>query len=479
MRFSEFFGLRKSQAELDFIDIDPDWDTRLFIDPYAIEIRDDELSSELGYHVVSFFEDVLKSLADNPDRAVDLTNNLSEPQETFLGMSKGQPQGRGWGAFQSGQLLDALRNSRAFQTGILQDVAESELFIDGIGPDKISDLTTNLIRGPLIKYTKQQCEMYGIALNPGLAIAPIWDPDRRIWISEYQALPVVEGKPVILVPKIIARRRISLNSQEYYNLTVLEHLRAEHLSANTGLVRVLKSKKRYGEKVVWKKDLREEHPFSKGFLAEITRANPRLLEFYKELKGAQGAMSAKDLDPTLDESALASELKERLARIPLGKEAASEYQDCAASIFIFLFYPHLVSPKLEAPIHEGRKRIDIIFTNWSESGFFSSIKTAPQTRARYIIIECKNYSDDLENPEFDQLTGRFSPMRGQFGIISCREINKRESALRRCKDAAVDNRGVVILLEDSDLQTMLDFVANRQRANISRYMEDKLRSVIL
>lgn len=479
MRFSEFFGLKKSQAQLDFIDVNPDRDTRLFIDPYAIEIRDDELSSDLTYHIVSFFEDVLKSLSENPDRAVELTGNLREPQETFLGMSKGQPQGRGWGALQSEQLLEALRNSRAFQTGLLQDVAESELFIDGIGPDKISDLTTNLIRGPLIKYTKQQCDLYGVPLTVGIAIAPIWDPDRRIWVSEYQDLPVVDGRPVILVPKVIARRRVSLSSQEYYNTTILDHLKAEHLSANSGLVRVLTSKKRRGERVVWKKDLKEAHPFSKEFLAEITRANPRLLEFYKQLKGAQGALSAQDFDPQMDEAALAISLKDRLANIPSGKKAASEFQDCAASIFIFLFYPHLVSPKLEAPIHEGRKRIDIVFTNWSQSGFFFTAKTSPQTRARYVIIECKNYSDDLDNPEFDQLTGRFSPMRGQFGIISCREITNKASALKRCRDSAVDGRGVVVLLEDSDLNDLLDLVASKQRSGISRLMEDKFRNVIL
>ena len=89
MRFSEFFRLGLTQAELDFVDVDGDLDTRLFIDPYAIEIRQDELSQEFPHHIVSFFEDVLRSLRTGDDeRAEQLMSNLREPQETFLGMSR-------------------------------------------------------------------------------------------------------------------------------------------------------------------------------------------------------------------------------------------------------------------------------------------------------------------------------------------------------------------------------------------------------
>ena len=38
------------------------------------------------------------------------------------------------------------------------------------------------------------------------------------------------------------------------------------------------------------------------------------------------------------------------------------------------------------------------------------------------MVECKNYSRDLKNPELEQLSGRFSPRRGQVGIAACRTI---------------------------------------------------------
>ena len=46
MRFSKYFGLNQKQAELDFVDIDVSRDTRLFLDPYSIQIKDNEFSSK-------------------------------------------------------------------------------------------------------------------------------------------------------------------------------------------------------------------------------------------------------------------------------------------------------------------------------------------------------------------------------------------------------------------------------------------------
>jgi hypothetical protein len=58
-RFSEFFELGLSQAQLDFVDISNEYDTRVYVDPYAIEIRDDIWSAQASEHIRSFFKQVL------------------------------------------------------------------------------------------------------------------------------------------------------------------------------------------------------------------------------------------------------------------------------------------------------------------------------------------------------------------------------------------------------------------------------------
>src|SRR5579864_1307654 len=95
-RFSVTQHLQVTQSEVDFVDVDTSTDNRLYLDPYAIQIRDDEWSSNCGDHIRSFFNEVLDALrADNDARANHLLGNLHEPNETFLGQSSGRPRGRG------------------------------------------------------------------------------------------------------------------------------------------------------------------------------------------------------------------------------------------------------------------------------------------------------------------------------------------------------------------------------------------------
>ena len=61
-RFSDYFNLGKSQAELDFVDVSNDYDTPVYVDPYAIEVRDDQWSAQASEAIRSFFLEVLSAL---------------------------------------------------------------------------------------------------------------------------------------------------------------------------------------------------------------------------------------------------------------------------------------------------------------------------------------------------------------------------------------------------------------------------------
>lgn len=474
-RFSSVFQLSNSQAELDFVDIELDGDVPLYLDPYAIQIREDEWSEVCGDHIRSFFDEVLQGLrAGDNDRVVHLLSHLGEPNETHLGQSKGPPRGRGFGIEKAEKLADALRNSRAFETGLLADVAEAELFIHGVGPDLISDLTTNVLRLPLATYTLNQCNLYDIETVEVRTLEPCWNPVARRWESRTLHLPVHQGEPILLVPKFSVRQRLCLDGQEFYNFHMIEYLRAEYLAAGGGIVHFFKD----GRPHVFKKDVKERHPFSKDDLADFVRDNPNVLELYKQVKGAEGALSTKDFDEAFDEREFASGLPEVLERIPTGNNDADAYHNCVLGILTFLFYPNLINPIKEMAIHEGRKRLDIKYTNTGERGFFSAILQSPQTRALSVPVECKNYSTDVNNPELDQLTGRFGHARGFLGFLLCRSVNDRARLLQKCKDAALDGRGVIIILEDVDLNEMLRFVSIGSRRNISDFLQGKLDAVI-
>lgn len=473
-RFSTAFGLPNSQAELDFVDIELSTDMRLYLDPYAIQIRHDEWSERCGDCIRSFFNQLLDALRNGDmHQAARLLNNLHEPNETHLGESSGKPSGRGVGTHKASLLANALVHSRAFQTGLLTDISEAELFIHGVGRDTISDLTTNILRGLLGEYTLQQCELYGVPTS-SISVGPIWNAQACDWEAKRLELPIHGRKPILLVPVFSVRHRLSLDSQEFWNHHMIEFLREEYLNAGSGLVRVLQN----GSRRVYKKDVKARHPFIKDDLAEFVRRHPEVLETYKELKGARGPLTTEDLEQSFDERAFASALRQQLRAISEGATAASQYHGFALGVCTFLFYPGLICPVKELEIHDGRKRVDIKFTNSGESGFFDRVQRSPQTRSMSVMVECKNYTKEIANPELDQLAGRFGHQRGFFGILLCRRMDDRGLIIRRCRDAVVDGRGYMVVLEDSDLDELLEAVEQGARGRIDAYLQRRLDELI-
>jgi hypothetical protein len=84
-----------------------------------------------------------------------------------------------------------------------------------------------------------------------------------------------------------------------------------------------------------------------------------------------------------------------------------------------------------------------------------------------VPVECKNYKDDPNNLEVDQLLGRFDPRRGYFGMPICRKITDRTLLTQRYKDAARSNRGYVIPLDDDDLARMSVLVLQGHRFGLT------------
>jgi hypothetical protein len=473
--FAQRFRVNKKQAQLDFVDIDPDRDTPLFVDPFALSIREDIWSTTATDLIYSFFQEAIDSIRRGDRvRAQALLGTLSEPNETCLGLSKERPRGRGVSGKQAFDLYTALATSEAARTGELSELADCDLFVFGIGADKISDITTNIIRGSLIEYTQDQCRLHGIPLEEAVPSGRMWDPIRLTWIEQYVELPVIGGEKILLVPKATVRRRMSLDSQEYYNHHVLSFLQAEHLAADSALVEVLKNKRRR----VTKKKLKTHHPFDKDFLLRITREHPGLLETYKRIKGAEGALRNRDFDRDFDESVFCTALIDQLHAVPPGNGDASNFHRLMIGALEFIFYPNLIIPKKELEIDEGRKRIDISFTNAARDGFFYRAHTAHQIASNVIMVECKNYSSDIANPELDQLTGRFSVNRGRLGLLISRSFDNRALFVARCRDAAQAGRGFVIPLIDEDLIRILTSIRDGGRRFVDEYLEGIFRQLI-
>lgn len=468
--FCKAFEIKKTQAEVDFVDVSLHTDNRLFLDPFALSQRLDRWSNECHQTLVAFFQLVIDDIrAGRGERARRLFLNLREPNETRLGFSARRPQGAGIGNLQADQLYEALRDSAAVGTGFLSSLEECELLIDGIGRDKISDLTTNIIRGHLIEYTASQCDLHGVARQQ-VPLPPSFDRNRMAWVAHYAELPVWRNRRILLVPKAIVRYDPAYQHQQYYRQFVLEYLQTEHLQAGSSLVRTLAN----GNQRVYKTDLQAEYPCTKNFLYQFSHEHPEVLQGYKD---ALARLERQDQNSEVDpeqESDIAGILAQALRAINPGSEHATEYHRLMVGVVEFLFFPKLLYPVKEAEIHEGRKRIDIRMANGAHTGVFYDLPNVRRIPCPYIFFECKNYRTEVANPELDQLTGRFSTNRGNVGFLCCRRFQDRGLFVQRCRDVFGDGRGLILPFEDNIVLRLLGHIEAGHR----NHLEEELTRLI-
>lgn len=454
MKISEKFNLGLIQAYLDFVDIDTETDLAVFIDPTALRDLESQWGRACASLVQQYFSTVLGYIKNKKhDNAKALLSNLKERNEFHIGYSSGRSRGSGFGNKSADLIWDALCNSKAATTGLLKDIEDSCLLIEGIGRDMISDAVCNIIRPKLIEYTQDMCRYYGIPLCPNINSGPIWNNQTKKWESQFVELPLADGHVFLLIPKNIVRRKISYDFNEYYYHYILEELRVEHIRKQSPLVYFLKS----GAPRVNKKDLIKEYGQTKQSGIEQTLGREHIFEKYKSEKenSPKPPLSNEQLAevqnlPEIDWDILISELQ----AIPKGNKHADAYEKTIEKILTALFYPNLNYPVKQHNLHEGRKRVDIVFNNESKSGFFHWLTL--HYPCSLIFIECKNYSNKISNPEIDQLSGRFSPNRGKVGLLIYRDSDNQSLLEQRCRDTAQDQRGFMIALSDFDIIQLIE-----------------------
>lgn len=458
MRVSEFYNLNRTQATLDFVDVDIENDTAVYIDPGAIRVLPDDWAKQSLEMISTFFHSVVDALQQGDQARVrELLIRLQEPNETHFGLSKGKSRGRGLGPFLVGKICNNLTMSKAARTGILEDLEDTALFVDKIGKDIVSDITTNVIRGMLISYTQSVCKMYGIPLEEGIYSGLAWDPQRREWCEEYTKLPVAKEKPLLLVPKAIVRYDLYLTKAEYFRKYLAPSLRDEELdNPASKLVKVAKD----GHRSVNIEDIIAEYDKGKDSVADLTLKRVELFHSYKDdkRKNPSPLLTHDELSdvtgsPRVDYDTLLN----AVLRIPAGQSGAQAYHRAVEQLLTALLYPALTHCIIESELDQGRKRVDISYTNVAQRGFFDWL-TRQQVPCSYIFVECKNYGSEVGNPELDQLCGRFSPLRGKVGLLVCRSFDDKDRFIERCRDAALAQRGIVLPLDDDDLSALVDEV---------------------
>lgn len=268
MHVTEYYNIPKP---VPFLDVDVFDDKPMFVDPRAIRLSKDPqpFASDAVTCLESFFHEIaacaLSTRSADRRRGLELLQRFEEPWETRLGLAASGIQGHG-GAGDVGQWIwDAFTtDARMFvDVGILTQVEDIPLFVEGVAADITSDLTTRIVFKPLADFTAHVLSQYPQFTAAGHRVETVprqvWDCQANAWTEVDMDLPVVQDrqgreKPLLLIPQHWARGTLLMSSGRFYETSVLGYAQAEQ-TVYTEAGKALKPRK---------EDLAEQEALARG-----------------------------------------------------------------------------------------------------------------------------------------------------------------------------------------------------------------------
>lgn len=209
-RFSEHYGIDAAALERrDILDPTLNADTKLFIDPLLLQgSGHTEISIGARQTYEDHFGTIIKFLAKarNPTdvawKSAARLLSFPEIKWTCLGYGAQSISGSGSGSEMTGQYIETAR--QIVDLGIEDPdlFVAMALFENGVGPDRISDMTTNVILGDLLAFNERILPELGVPTKQH----EITLKNGKTFSAKLADNPYIgAGEPVILVPSDVLR----------------------------------------------------------------------------------------------------------------------------------------------------------------------------------------------------------------------------------------------------------------------------------
>lgn len=245
MRFSEQHTILRSAAD-DWFDPILAVDTKLFVDPFLIFKDTDPAWAGAHDDIVAHFQRCFDLLAGGGlergslrQKAALRMMQFPEPRETCLGYASGSTSGSGGGEGLAKLIVAAMGDAIARGVTELRHFEQLGILNEGIGPDRISDITCTILKPRLIAYTQRIATERGVALERHKLRAGGFDPARPGFESIEVDLPTnpVTGGPLLLVPTRFLRDLPAINADDWWESSRARQLRDEFNIELVGKVR--------------------------------------------------------------------------------------------------------------------------------------------------------------------------------------------------------------------------------------------------
>lgn len=436
------------QEEVDFVIPDIHTDRRLAIDPFLFYRSYNSDFKRVHDQLLGFFSFVVDLLRKGNSQAATECLICPEVSEICLGYSKKGTAGSGVGPELARDIVAVFMNSAALIRRGLRHLEELQLICCGVGPDRISDMTANIIKSFLIEYTGRQCAAWDLTVQSDVPVEHFFDHSSFTWKDGYFSLPVNPdtGSALLLVPRRVLRVLPWINYDEYRNEYKSNFLNPAKKQQSLQFSRKERAK---GKGV-------EKHK-----ICNFNMQDTVFMDEYVERKEKDAAKAEPDEIAVLTDLKYlrenAERLRQELSEVSSGREDAYEYQDIIHKILTFCFHPHLVDGEPQQRTYEGTLIRDLIYVNEGTRNFWRYIQS--QYGVLYIVFELKN-KESLSGTDIDQLSTYLGDPMGRFGIIVSRGESHKSSFKRR---KAIYNKEVprktILHFTEKDMYNLLDIAS--------------------
>ena len=288
IRISDYINAGcKGHRNFEFVDVDLDGDTQLFIDPCLIEGATDSWSVDSERTMRGYFDCLFDGFRRSDTLYIRrLLAHAHEQNATKLGYGNGE-NGRGKTAEGLYDCISGLSILvRDIPTiGLAQDIP---VLVVGFAEDYMSDLITNIIHDQLNRFTEQQMSIWGC---PSQGVKTYWtfDGNSNSWIQVTRPCWLHNGKEVLLVPKWVVRRRFLFKAHQYLSRIIIERMRIDREWHDMRKVDVFRNLPHDGEHWEYNTVISytRDHPDA------LSEYHDRLPSYYRR---AIGCMDDDDLD---------------------------------------------------------------------------------------------------------------------------------------------------------------------------------------
>lgn len=433
-RLTDYFGVPKPQAALDFAIPFFREDIPLYVDPFLLWSSPSQQDQALHTGVISAFNQLgTQFLKGEKERAISTLVIASECDEVGLGASANR-KGKRIGEAKAVEILSLFERIEHYNRSGFRHFEEIQFFIDGISKDRISDITCSFTKSFLIDFTIQQCRSLGIPLKVH-TIPYIYDNRKNEFQSEGNVeLPFdpESGQPLILVPKRWLRFTPWISYDDYFR----DHCPQDDIA-------------------------HEGEALERVDVLNFNRQNYNVVDAY--ILEKERTFADCHNDPLFAQIPVLSARRKMAAikKLPTGKDENSdrEYERLVGELFPSILYPQLDFAAAQSRTDTGVLIRDLIFYNSQADPFLKEL--FDDYASRQLVFELKNVKE-VSRDHVNQLNRYMTDELGKFGVMVTR--NPLTSArMQSTVDLWSGQRRAIVSLTDVDLDQMVELFESKQR----------------